>query len=158
MTDEKKQEFTRRITQANKSELVVILYDIFFYYVDEAKNVYEKGDKIAFRQQLGYAHDTLNELIASLNMETELAQAIFQVYLFVSGKLGEAKGMAKPEPLEDPVRLMIKLYETYKADVKNDTSEAVMGNAQTVYAGLTYGKTDLTESFQTADPNRGFFA
>lgn len=158
MTDEKKQEFTRRITQANKSELVVILYDIFFYYIDEARAVYQVNDKGAFRKQLGYAHDVLNELIASLQMETELAQAIFQVYLFVSGRIGEAKGKAKPEPLEDAVRLMKKLYEAYKADAKNDISDPVMGNAQTVYAGLTYGKTDLTESFQTADPNRGFFA
>lgn len=158
MTDEKKQEFTRRITQANKSELVVILYDIFFFYIEEAQKMYENADKTAFRQQIGFAQDCLNELIASLHMEQELAKSIFRVYLFVSGCLGQAKGMAKPDALPDAVRLMRKLYETYKEDAKSDTSMPVMENTQTVYAGLTYGKNDLNESCQMQNMNRGYFA
>lgn len=156
MTDEKKQEFTRRISQANKSELVVILYEIFFYYIEEAKA--KEAEKENFHKIIGYAQDVLNELIASLNMEQELAKSILQVYLFVSGSLGLARGKGKAQPLLDADRLMKKLYETYKEDAKNDTSGPVMGNSQTVYAGLTYGKNDLNESYQTQDINRGFFA
>lgn len=156
MTDEKKQEFTRRITQANQSELVVILYDIFFYYMEEAKAKYAQMDKAAFRRQVDYAQDTLNELIASLHMEQELAKVILQVYLFVSGRLGLARGKANPQPLEDAVRLMKKLYETYKSDAVHDVSGPVMKNAQTVVAGMTYGRADVTESCPAADYNRGF--
>ena len=36
MTDEKKKEFTRRLTQCNASEMIVIQYDIFFTYLDDA--------------------------------------------------------------------------------------------------------------------------
>ena len=32
-----KQEFTRRLSQCNRGELVVIMYDIVFAYMDEAK-------------------------------------------------------------------------------------------------------------------------
>ena len=37
MDSRTKQDFTRRITQSNRSELVVVLYDICFSYFDEAE-------------------------------------------------------------------------------------------------------------------------
>lgn len=33
-----------------------------------------------------------------------------------------------------------------------------MQNTQQVYAGMTYGKNDLTETFQMPETSRGFFA
>ena len=41
MTDEKKKEFTRRLTQCNASEMIVIQYDIFFTYLDESLETFE---------------------------------------------------------------------------------------------------------------------
>lgn len=158
MTNEKKQEFARRITQANQSELVVILYDLFFYYIEEAKGYFQEGDKKKFGQELEKAHACLNELIGSLHMEYELAEGIYQVYLFVSAQIGLAKGKGKPDPLEDAERLMRKLSDTYREDAKHDTSPPVMNNSQTVYAGLTYGRGELNESCESADYNRGFLA
>lgn len=35
-------DFTRRISQCNKGGLIVIMYDIVFAYLDEAKQSYEK--------------------------------------------------------------------------------------------------------------------
>lgn len=157
MTDEKKQEFTLRISQANKSQLVVILYELFFYYIDEAQEAWEKEDKKGFSKGLWRAQDCLEELIASLNMEQELAQAILKVYFFVSGRIGAACGSGKKEPLSDGVRLMRSLYETYKADTAGDDSPPVMNHSQTVYAGLTYGKNTLTESLEDGSGNRGFY-
>nr|MBQ8253098.1 flagellar protein FliS [Lachnospiraceae bacterium] len=163
MTDEKKQEFTLRISQANQSQLVVILYELFFYYTDEAENAYANGELSVFCKELQKAHDCLGELISSLNVNAEasqiqeLAQSILQVYFFVSARIGAALGSRKKEPLEDAVRLMKKLYETYKADAANDTSAPVMGHAQTVYAGLTYGKNNLNVSCEDGSGSRGFY-
>ncbi|OYO98714.1 flagellar protein FliS, partial [Lachnotalea glycerini] len=39
---------------------------------------------------------------------------------------------------------------------KKDDSPVLMGNTQQVYAGLTYGKGSLTESFSNQGSNRGF--
>lgn len=158
MTNEKKQEFTLRITQANKSELVVILYELFFYYIEEAKKVLEEKNTEEFKANLTCAHDCLNELIGSLHMEQNLAHAIMHVYLFVSGRIGMAKGSLQTEPLFDADRLMHKLYETYKEDAKTDTSEPVMNHTQTVYAGLTYGRNTLTENREDGSLSRGFLA
>ena len=40
MTKELKQEFTLKISQANKSQLVVILYEMMLTYIGEAKQAY----------------------------------------------------------------------------------------------------------------------
>ncbi len=157
MTDEKKQEFTLRISQANQSQLVVILYELFFYYIEEAELAQENKDKEGFTKGLARAHDCLNELIVSLHMEQELAKHILQIYFFVSAKIGTAMGSRKIKELDDAKRLMKKLYEAYKTDAVHDTSAPVMGCAQTVYAGLTYGKNNLTVSREDGSPNRGFY-
>ena len=44
MTDEKKKEFTRRISEANPTEMVVILYDIALTYVEEGQEAFDAGD------------------------------------------------------------------------------------------------------------------
>ena len=43
MTKEMKQVFTRRITQANRTQLVVIVYEMLLVYLDEAASAYKKG-------------------------------------------------------------------------------------------------------------------
>ncbi len=42
MTAEQKKEFTRKITQANSAQLIVILYDIALVYVNDAISFMEK--------------------------------------------------------------------------------------------------------------------
>lgn len=158
MTDAKKQEFTLRISQANKSQLIVILYELFFFYIEEAEASFEQGNISDYVSELEKAHDCLNELIASLNHEQELAKTLLQFYFYVSARIGAAIGSRKTEPLADPKRLMRRHYEIYKEDAKTDTSAPVMGHAQTVYAGLTYGKNDLTVNREDGGSNRGFYA
>lgn len=44
MTQEKKQEFTRRLSNCNQGQMIVIMYDILFAYLDDgiqAKDVNE---------------------------------------------------------------------------------------------------------------------
>lgn len=158
MTNEKRQEFTLRITQANQSQLVVVLYEIFFCYLEEATEANQSKDYDTFGKSLQKAQDCVCELIGSLHMEQPLAQSLFQIYLFVSHQIGLANGKRSIEPLTDVERLMKKLYESYKEDSKLDTSGPVMAKAQTVYAGLTYGKNTLSESCQDPEQNRGFWA
>lgn len=158
MTDEKKQEFTLRISQANQSQLVIILYELFFFYIEEAETAYAASDKAGFAKELQKAHDCLNELIASLNPEQELAQTLLKFYFYVSARIGSAIGSRKTEPLKDPKRLMLRHYEIYKKDAAYDTSSPIMDRAQTVYAGLTYGKKDLIVNREDGSTSRGFYA
>ena len=50
MTSELKQQFTLKISQANKTRLVVILYEMMLVYIEEARQANEAGDQESFRK------------------------------------------------------------------------------------------------------------
>lgn len=158
MTKELKQQFTLRITQANKTQLITILYEMTLLYVEEAKEALVHDCKADFKHAVQKTRGCINELISSLNPEYELAQNLMQLYLYINRELNMASGHYAKENLDNISRIVVKLKEAYRELEKHDMSEPVMGNAQTVYAGLTYGKNTLTESITDSSLNRGFRA
>ena len=44
MTTEEKRRFTARISQANKSELVVIVFEMFDYCIEQAEDGFKSGE------------------------------------------------------------------------------------------------------------------
>ena len=52
MNSNLKQEFTRRLTQCNKGELIVIMYDIVFAYIEEAQKANEQSDYEGFKNAI----------------------------------------------------------------------------------------------------------
>ena len=156
MTTELKQEYTLRITQANKTQLITILYEMVLLYIDDAENALDADNKIEFKIAVRKIRGCIDELTASLNFDYELAQNFSQLYLYVNRELVKASSHYDKENLEH-VRLVIgQLHKAYEQIENQDTSGPVMGNAQTVYAGLTYGRSTLTENLADPAQNRGF--
>lgn len=156
MTRELKQELTLRITQANKTQLITILYEMTLLYVDEAEEALEADDRAAFKAAVRKIRGCMNELISSLHLEYELAQNLLQLYLYVNRELVKASAHFDRENLEH-VRLVIgELHKAYRQIESQDRSGPVMGNTQTVYAGMTYGRNTLTENVADPARNRGF--
>ena len=156
MTKEMKQEFTLRISQANKTEMIVILYDMLETYLKEAKEAHQEGYSPEFVQGITRARGCIRELIASLNHEVELSQIILKLYLYCSRELALAQVHNEISNLENVMTVINKLQETYRNVSKNDTSAPVMSNTQAVYAGLTYGKNTIHENIAIQDGNRGY--
>ena len=52
MTKECKQQFTLRITQANKTEMIVILYEMLLVYLKDAEDALERDQIAVFREAL----------------------------------------------------------------------------------------------------------
>ena len=92
MTKETKQQFTLRITQANSTEMVVILYEMLLCYLEESVNALRAEDEAAFKDAVRKSRGCLNELLQSLNTKYEPAPALQQLYLFCIRRLalGEA--------------------------------------------------------------------
>ena len=155
MTRELKQQYTLRITQANKTELIVILYDMILSYIDEAAEAYEKEDRAAFRDAIRKIRNCNQELIASLHMEYEPAMNLLSLYLYVNRELVHADVRFDIQYLDHVTLVISGLREAYQAVAKQDQSGAVMRNTQAVYAGLTYGKGELTENMADQGTNRG---
>ena len=79
MTKELKQQFTLRISQANKSQLVVILYEMMITYLDEAKEAYDRQDRAGFREGIRKSRGCLMELMSSLHFEYEVASNLLSL-------------------------------------------------------------------------------
>ena len=156
MTKELKQEYTLRITQANKTQLITILYEMILLYIDEAKDALDIDSRADYKMAVRKIQGCVNELMNSLHLEYDLAQKLLQLYLFINRELAQASIHYDMEHLEH-VRMVIgELQKAYKKIESQDLSGPVMGNSQTVYAGLTHGRSTLTENIADPAANRGF--
>lgn len=155
MTRECKQQFTLRITQANSTQLIVILYEMLLVYLDEAKHAHEMQDRSAFREAVRKARGCLNELLHSLNLEYEPAPALLQLYLFCIRRLASGEVRNDPQALAEIEKVVRPLHDAYEEIAKLNGEGPVMNNSQTVYAGLTYGRNTLTENMADQGANRG---
>lgn len=156
MTADQKKEFTRKISQANSTELIVILYDIALVYVNESIRFIEEDDMKNARIQADFAKKCIEEMIANLHFEYDLAIVLHRIYLSMKKSLREGILNKKKEPLTAVRDNLITLRDAYAKVAPQDKSAPVMGHAQTVVAGLTYGKHSLNESLAEESSSRGF--
>ena len=158
MTKELKQKYTLKITQANKTQLITILYEMLLIYAQEAEEAYDREDRMEFRESIRKARGCVNELLGSLNFEYGLAANFLQLYLYVNRELIKAEVQNQKAPLENAEKVIRGLHGAYEKLEVMDTSGPVMQNVQTVYAGLTYGRNHLNENLADQGINRGFRA
>ncbi len=158
MTQEKKQEFTRRLSCCNRGEMVVILYDILFSYLDEALCSQENGNYAEFRDAAGKAGQVVRRLMEDLDFTYPIAGELYPLYQFVSKLLALAVCKNTAENIIDTKKVLKNLYEGFVEAAKQDSSEPLMQHAQQVVAGMTYQKGSLTETLQGSESSRGFFA
>ena len=84
MTKELKQEFTLRITQANKTQLITILYEMVLLYLEEAKAALDADDKTTYKAVIRKIRGCMDELTASLHLEYELAQNLLEISVILA--------------------------------------------------------------------------
>lgn len=156
MKKEQMQDFTRRISQCNRGEMIVIMYDIYFTHLADAKAAYEAQDWDEFKAALRRSERAVNELMASLNFSYDLAKELYSIYVFCRNTIAKAMYKRDIAEIELAERLMRKLYDAFCEVAKQDTSAPLMSNTQQVYAGYTYGRDDV-ETYQEFDTSRGFF-
>ena len=155
MTSEIKKQFTFRISQANPTEMVVILYEMTLQYLSDAKEAAEREDYAKYRENVRRARNCISELLQSLHLKYEPAGALRQLYLYCIRRLSQAEVRWHPELLQEIADIITPLCDAYRQVAPQNTAGPVMKNTQTVYAGLTYGKNTLTENMADQSMNRG---
>ena len=152
--------FTRRITSANKSEIIVIIYDIIEENLALAKKALAEGDVETHRNEIKQAISFVKELLVSLDMNYEVSKNLASLYIYVSRCLNFALVSGKKEEIESAEKVLRKLGDSFREVAKTDESKPVMENTQRVYAGITYGRgLDLDETLVApAMESRGFRA
>ena len=81
------QEFSMRVTQASRSELVVIMYEIILKDLEYAKEAIEEGDTATFEKELAHAGRFVNELMGSLDYSIGLSYHLMSLYIFAKRHL-----------------------------------------------------------------------
>ena len=152
--------FTRRITSANKSEIIVIIYDIIEENLALAKKALAEGDRETYRNEIKQAISFVKELLVSLDLNYEVSKNLASLYIYVSRCLNFALVCGKKEEIEAAEKVLRKLGDSFREVAKTDESKPVMENTQRVYAGITYGRgLDLDETMVApAMESRGFRA
>ncbi len=155
MTSELKRQFTFRVSQANPTEMIVILYDMTLQYLTDAGESAGREEIAEYRENVRRARNCVSELLQSLHLEYEPASALRKLYLYCLRRLSQAEARLHPELLREVENILTPLRDAYGQIAPRNTAGPVMQNAQTVYAGLTYGKNTLTENMADQSMNRG---
>ena len=132
MKEETMKIFTAKISEANRSELVVIMYDIIFASVKEGEELLKDGNKDGFHREISRAQKTLRELMAALDMQYEISRQLMSLYIYANRFLIDALRLKSAAP-------------------------PVMQHTQQLYAGLTYGRGTLNETLLSGS-SRGYKA
>lgn len=156
MDNQLKQDFTRRLSQCNQGGMIIIVYDIFFAYIEDVKRAAGEQDREAFKISIRKAQNTLDELMRSLDFKYDIAKTLCPIYLYCKNNLAKAIYENKLDKILEAEQLMKRLYSSFEVAAEQDKSMPVMSNTQQVYAGMTYGKFDLNESYMD-NSQRGFF-
>ncbi|WMJ85450.1 flagellar export chaperone FliS [Anaerocolumna sp. MB42-C2] len=151
--------YTARISQASRSELVVIMYEIILSDIASAKTYFEAGETDSYLRELKHAQRFLNELMATLDYRYEQAYQLMSLYIYINKSILTAIYQKKNDILTEIESILQILMEGFKGIIKEDKAGPVMQNTQQLYAGLTYGKGVLNETYLNPnEQSRGFKA
>lgn len=159
MDKDKLQEFATRVSQANRSELVVVIYEATLASIGEGKLLLEKNEIPEARKEVERAKGLINELMASLDMQYTISHYLRHLYIYAYHELCHGIALRQPELFDHASDVLEGLLPSFQEVAKQDDSRPVMKNVQQIYAGLTYGRKSLNETIAVGvDMNRGFEA
>lgn len=139
MTDEKIREYTLRISQSNKTEIVVISYEIILEYIRAAKKSYELGDKEELVKNLKKAKQFVNDLTSNLDLRYGISGELMNLYRYSNQVLLSGIIKRNIEGLNVVENIMMNLRSSFIEVAKSDNRGNAIKGSEQVYAGLTYG-------------------
>lgn len=156
MQKEQIQEFTSKITLSNRTGLTVVTYEILFAYLADAKSALKEERFEDYKQVIRQAQKCISELMVTLDFSYELAAELYRVYAYGKELLAKAMYKRSEAEIDECESLMRMLHASFVEVAKTDDSAPLMRNTEQVYAGYTYGRSDVNSS-SDVNPSRGFF-
>lgn len=153
--------YSYRVSQASRTELIVIMYDMAVEYLQDCficeGSTKRICDNDEFTTNIKLAKRVIDALINSLDMQYEISTQLFKSYSVMSSYLIKASSLKDGALIESVIRMLGMLRKSFYEISSQDNSGPVMKNVQQVYAGLTYSNAGSSNEFSN-DPvkNRGF--
>jgi flagellar protein FliS len=154
MDNDLKKQFAMRIPQANNVQMIMISYEIIDAYLLEAKG-YQAGSG-DYVLSIDKAKRCIEEMMNNLHYEYDIAKDLKQLYLYMKKRLRQAICEKDADAIEEVRKMINQLHDSYESIADTDNSQPMMQNAQSVVAGMTYGKSKTLDEAPTDIENRGF--
>ena len=129
--------YSYRISQATRSQLVVITYDIITDYLNEALN---DDTSSGYKEKLHMAMRGIDQLITGLDMEYEISVQLYQLYNYMKRTLISAQVSGERDSVSRVITMLGKLRTAFLEVSQLDDSKPLMKNTEKVYSGLTYSR------------------
>lgn len=157
MTKSEINAYTMRVTQASKSELIVIMYEMAVKYIDDGMAAIKAGNTDEFRVNIKRAKAVVNELASVLDLRFPVSVNLLSLYTYMNNVMVKADITLKTDDVMRVRAMLEKLHAAFVKVSEQDNTEPLMKNVQQVYSGLTYSRNSLNESYASAaDLKRGY--
>jgi flagellar protein FliS len=105
------------VTTQSKGRLIVLLYDGAIKFMKLAIKELQAGNFEAKGKYINKAQDIINELNAVLDMNAggDIANNLRKLYCFMSNRLSEANIKRDPKMINEVIKLMEELNQSWKA-------------------------------------------
>ena len=104
--------YSYRISQATRSQLVVITYDIIADYLNEALN---DDASSGYKEKLHMAMRGIDQLITGLDMEYEISVQLYQLYNYMKRTLISAQVSGERDSVSRVITMLGKLRTSFLA-------------------------------------------
>jgi flagellar protein FliS len=105
---------TNALTTASPGELTLMLYDGCLKFIGLAKQAMTENQVEERNNNIQKAQDIVLELMATLNMDVEVAQSMMPLYEFVHRRLLEANIRQDMESLKEAEGIMTEFRDAWK--------------------------------------------
>ena len=136
-------EFSMRISQSGRTQIVVITYEIIINYLDSARESLDNKDETNFVFNVKKARQFLSQLSGALDFKYGISYELMSLYMFANDCMIKSEIKKNDVNLEQVKKILIKLKEAFEEVSKLDKGTAAMQGGEKVYQGLTYGKNGL---------------
>ena len=147
MTSEKKQEYTRRIIEANPTGIIALTYEIARGYYEDALVAFKAGDRDTYRLEISRGNKCIEQLIMALDPKHAVSIHLLRIYNYILGCARRASFRYDTSELDEPMEILARIGGTFEEIAPQDKRSAGVQGGEEVYDGLTYnskGRTNTT--------------
>lgn len=108
-----------RVETSSPGELTLILYEEFCKKLLMSKKLCSSESTDLMREQVYKARDILNELIITLNMDYEISQNLYELYIYYNKRLADFLIKRDLTILDEVIEFGQLMVETWRSALKS---------------------------------------
>jgi flagellar secretion chaperone FliS len=148
-----KEYISNRIANANSAQLVAILYEGLIETFHKGIEHINNSEMQKLNITIQKSREILAELLYTLKGDSEIADNLRSLYVYVNKIATEAELKKDPAKLQEAIKVIIPLYEAWTELSEKEIKAGAPEGGPAIVTGITYGKGQLKD-YVVNDKNR----